>query len=192
MNNMSFEDYLQYVIDDSTLNNVIPDILDCFTDLELKKNDFLVTEGKLCEYFCYLDSGVLQHFIHVDGDEKTTYLALKNSCTTALKSFIDKTPSDKNIKALSSCQLKIIRIENFNMLLLNNKAFNKFYHNLIKNQIFLIDDYRIDLLTLSPEERYKKLLKKEPNLLKSIPIHYLASFLGISKRHMSRIRKNIK
>ncbi len=55
----------------------------------------------------------------------------------------------------------------------------------------LIDDYRIDLLTLTPEERYKKLLATEPKLLQEVPLHYLASFLGISNRHMSRIRKNI-
>ena len=60
-----------------------------------------------------------------------------------------------------------------------------------EKQICLIDDYRIDLLTLTPEERYKKLLTNEPKLLQEVPLHYLASFLGISSRHMSRIRKCI-
>ncbi|WP_258932283.1 hypothetical protein [Flavobacterium oreochromis] len=55
----------------------------------------------------------------------------------------------------------------------------------------MIDDYRIDLLALTPEERYKKLLENEPKLLNEVPLHYLASFLGISNRHMSRIRKSI-
>ncbi len=64
--------------------------------------------------------------------------------------------------------------------------------SLLENQIFLIDDYRIDLLALTPEERYQKLLHNEPKLLQEVPLHYLASFLGISTRHMSRIRKNIK
>ena len=73
-----------------------------------------------------------------------------------------------------------------------NKAFHQFYFNLIEKQICLIDDYRIDLLTLTPEERYKKLLVNEPILLQEVPLHYLASFLGISTRHMSRIRKNVK
>ncbi len=76
-------------------------------------------------------------------------------------------------------------------LINENEAFNKFYYNLIENQIYLIDDYRIDLLTLTPEERYKKLLLNDPHLLQLVPLHYLASFLGISSRHMSRIRKNV-
>jgi len=126
------------------------------------------------------------------GEEKTTYLALKNSCVAALKSFLKNTSSRKNIKALSDCTLWVINCEAFNDLIKNNKAFHTFYFNLIENQIFLIDDYRIDLLTLTPEERYHKLLVNEPNLLQEVPLHYLASFLGISSRHMSRIRKNIK
>ena len=191
MKNNNFERYLRCIIDDSSLNGLIPEILESFIDLRLKKNSLIVKEGENCNYFCYIESGVLQHSINIDGDEKTTYLALKNSCTTALKSFLNATPSNKNIKALSKCHLKVIEINVFNKLMDTNKAFYTFYHNLIKNQIFLIDDYRVDLLTLTPEERYKKLLISEPELLNTIPLHYLAAFLGISKRHMSRIRKNI-
>ena len=61
----------------------------------------------------------------------------------------------------------------------------------MEHQIFLIDDYRIDLLTLSAEERYHKMLQNEPVLLQKIPLNYLATFLGISLRNMSRIRKHI-
>ena len=82
--------------------------------------------------------------------------------------------------------------DSFQKLLKENKTFHDFYYTLIEKQICLIDDYRIDLLTLTPEERYKKLLENEPKLLNEVPLHYLSSFLGISSRHMSRIRKNIK
>lgn len=188
----SFYNYLQGVINNDSLNIHIPEILKAFAPLTLKKNEFLIEKGNVCSFFCFVESGVLQHSIEVLDDEKTTYLALKNSCTSALKSFLQKTPSRKSIKALSICNLLVIKVDTFNHLLKNNVAFHQFYFNLIEKQIFLIDDYRIDLLTLTPEERYKKLLENEPKLLLEVPLHYLASFLGISKRHMTRIRKNIK
>ena len=187
-----FENYLKRVISDSKLEKSIPEILTSFSFTKLKKNHFFAEEGKTCNYFCFIESGILQHSITVLGEEKTTYVALKNSCTTALKSFKDQTSSRKNIKALSDCELWILDWKTFNKLLKSNDAFKTFYHNLIENQILLIDDYRIDLLTITPEERYKKLLANEPILLQQVPLHYLASFLGISSRHMSRIRKNIK
>lgn len=189
---MSFQIYLKSVINDSNLELHIPSIIDTFSVLELKKGDFFVKEGTICKYFCYIERGILQHSISVLGEEKTTYLALKNSPTSALNSFKNKVPSRKNIKALSDCRLYVIDLISFNDLLKTNSGFYQFYYNLIEHQIFRIDNYRIDLLTLTPEERYQKLITNENELIKDVPLRYLASFLGISQRHMSRIRKNIK
>lgn len=186
-----FFDYLELFLDsdDAGLKDLVLESKNAFSPLPLKKNDFLVREGEICPYFCYIESGILQHAIEVDGEEKTTYLALRNSVTSSLNSFLFGTPSRKNIKAISDCDLWVVDLKTFRNLIDNNVAFHKFYYNLIEKQLCLIDDYRIDLLTLTPEERYKKLLATEPNLLQQVPLHYLASFLGISSRHMSRIRK---
>ncbi|WBX71062.1 Crp/Fnr family transcriptional regulator [Tenacibaculum retecalamus] len=189
---MNFSSYIESILKSQKLESQVSEILSFFKPLTLTKNSFLVKKGNVCKYFCFIESGILQHAIEISEEEKTTYLALKNSCTSALKSYLQKTPSRKNIKALSDCNLQILLVDDFKYLLENNTAFHQFYYNLIENQIFLIDDYRIDLLTLSPEERYNKLLTNEPKLLQEVPLHYLASFLGISTRHMSRIRKNIK
>ncbi|MDI9255971.1 Crp/Fnr family transcriptional regulator [Flavobacterium sedimenticola] len=188
----SFLDYLCLFIQDSdTHATALQDIISRFEVLTLKKNQFVVTEGQVCLYFCYVESGILQHAIMVEGEEKTTYLALRHSVTSSLNSFLNTIPSRKSVKALVDSKLWVIDVKSFRDLLSNNEVFHQFYYNLIEKQIMLIDDYRIDLLTLTPEERYKKLLVTEPKLLQEVPLHYLASFLGISNRHMSRIRKNI-
>ncbi|WP_299272002.1 Crp/Fnr family transcriptional regulator [uncultured Psychroserpens sp.] len=191
MSKANFENYLRLVMNDNRLEDGVSEISGVFQKISLKRNDFFVKEGEVCPYFCFIEAGVLQHSILVSGEEKTTYLAMTNSCTSALKSFINNEASRKSIKAISACELWVINLDGFNYLLENNTGFYKFYYNLIENQIYLIDDYRIDLLTLSPEERYKKLLSNDSKLLQQVPLHYLASFLGISDRHMSRIRKNI-
>jgi CRP-like cAMP-binding protein len=173
-------------------DNERTEISQSFRQLHLKKNDLFVREGEACRYFCYIENGILQHAIEVDAIEKTTYIALKNTVTSSLYSFLNQTPSRKNIKALTDCTLWVIDLENFVKLKKHNKAFSQLYYNILERQICLIDEYRIDLLTLTPEERYKKLLTSEPKLLQEVPLHYLATFLGISSRHMSRIRKTIK
>lgn len=176
-----------------TQNQVFPIpevVLQHFTPQSVKKNHFFVCQGEVCHYFCFVVSGILQHAIEINGEEKTTYLSLKNTFTSSLKSFLSKTPSRKNIKALVNTELLVITLEDFIKLKNENLEFKQFYFDLIEKQICLIDDYRIDLLALTPEERYKKLIDNEPKLLNEVPLHYLASFLGISTRHMSRIRKN--
>lgn len=187
-----FQLYIQSFLNENILIDEVIIATNTFKSLELPKNSFFVKEGEICPYFCFIESGILQHSLTINGEEKTSYLALKNSVTSSLNSFLNQIPSRKNIKALSNCSLQIIDLKNFNKLIKENHTFHQFYFNLIERQLCLIDDYRIDLLTLTPEERYKKLLVTEPILLQEVPLHYLASFLGISNRHMSRIRKNIK
>lgn len=183
---------LSFVDNENTALKILMEkAISAFSVLDLKKNDYFVRENEICAHFCYIESGILQHSIEVSGEERTSYLALKNTVTSSLSSFLFRKPSRKNIKAISECRLWVVDLETFRDLIANNEAFHLFYYNLIEKQICLIDDYRIDLLTLTPEERYKKLLTNEPKLLQEVPLHYLASFLGISNRHMSRIRKNI-
>ncbi len=193
-NDKAFLDYLNLIVanDNEKLHHLILKAKNKFSVLHLKKNEYFVKEGEVCLYFCFVESGILQHSVSVLEEEKTTYLALRNTVTSSLNSFLLKKPSRKSVKAIADCKLWVVDIETFKSLIENNKVFNQFYYNLIERQICLIDDYRIDLLTLTPEERYKKLLVTEPKLLQEVPLHYLASFLGISSRHMSRIRKNIK
>lgn len=190
--NTYLQDYVKSFVEDCENNDeLMNQIIDSFQKIVVKRNEVLVTENNVCPFFCYVESGILQHFVIIDGEEKTTYLALRNSVTSSLNSFLNNCPSRKSIKAISECHLSVLNRETFQHLMSQNRVFKRFYHNLIEKQIMLIDDYRIDLLTLTPEERYKKLLNTEPKLLQEVPLHYLASFLGISSRHMSRIRKNI-
>lgn len=190
-NKIALSNYIKSFLSEPVFENEIASIVNKFTFSSMKKNTFFVREGEICSHFCFVESGILQHAIIISGEEKTSYLALKNSVTSSLNSFLNKIPSRKSIKALMNCDLWIIDFETFQELIKNNSTFRTFYYNLIEKQICLIDDYRIDLLTLSPEERYKKLIQTEPKLVQEVPLHYLASFLGISSRHMSRIRKNI-
>ncbi len=190
----AFLDYLKEFLDSGNANilHQLEQSAATFRLLKLKKNDFFVKEGEICKYFCYVESGILQHSIMVSDEEKTSYLAMRNSVTSSLNSFLFRKPSRKSIKAISDCTLWVVDLKTFKNLIDHNTAFHQFYYNLIEKQLCLIDDYRIDLLTLTPEERYAKLLQTEPKLLQEVPLHYLSSFLGISSRHMSRIRKNIK
>ena len=190
----AFSDYLNLVLGEGAdrLSALIGQILIAFERKPVRKNEVLVREGETCRFFCFVESGILQHSVLVSGEEKTTYLALRQSVTSSLNSFLHKVPSRKSVRAIADGVIWTINLETFQKLLKDNPAFRQFYHNLIERQICLIDDYRIDLLTMTPEERYQKLLATEPKLLREVPLHYLASFLGISARHMSRIRQNAK
>ena len=130
--------YIKSFLNEDNLDNDLNAILDEFTFLSLRKNSFFPKEGKVCNHFCFVESGILQHSIKVSDEEKTSYLALKNSVTSSLNSFLNKIPSRKSIKAISDCDLWIVNLETFQGLVKNNKAFQQFYYNLIeKPQYFM-------------------------------------------------------
>ena len=49
----------------------------------------------------------------------------------------------------------------------------------------------VDYLSLSPEERYRKMTEESPKLLKNVPLRYIASMLGITPETLSRIRNKV-
>jgi hypothetical protein len=55
-------------------------------------------------------------------------------------------------------------------------------------QICCIDKGKIDLITLSAEDRYAKMMKEEPEILQQVPLQYIASMMGMTPRHLSRLR----
>ena len=71
-------------------------------------------------------------------------------------------------------------------------GFNDFYIGILEWQICCIDESRLDAIMLSAQERYEKMLAKEPILIREIPLQYLASILGVTPRHLSRIRGKIR
>lgn len=78
------------------------------------------------------------------------------------------------------------------MLMNEIPAFKDFYIGLLEATLCGIDASRYDLIVLTAEERYEKMLTNEPHFLQQVPLQYLASMLGVTPRHLSRIRSKIR
>jgi CRP-like cAMP-binding protein len=167
-------------------------ILDAFTFQVFKKNDFVVEEGKISKYIGFVESGMFQYYVLKDGEERTTYISVENTFLASLLSFVGGTPSKENIKALTDGSISLISKVNLKKLVAEVPGFKDFYIGLLEASICGIDATRHDLIVLSGEQRYEKMLKEEPHLLQRIPLQYLASMLGVTPRHLSRIRNNIR
>ena len=86
----------------------------------------------------------------------------------------------------------MIHHKDLQILKLESEAFKSFYIDVLEHLLVCMDDSKTKLITLTAEERYEALLKEEPTLLQQIPLQYLATILGVTPRHLSRIRNNIR
>ena len=167
-------------------------ILNAFEVKSFKKNDLVVKEGRVSRHLGYVESGMFQYFVLKDGEERTTYISIENTFLASVLSFVSETPALENVRALTDGSISFISKTNLKKLVNELPGFKDFYIGLLENSVCGIDATRHDLIVLSGEQRYEKMLREEPHLLQRIPLQYLASMLGVTPRHLSRIRSTIR
>ncbi len=164
-------------------------IASCFEPLFLNKGDYFVKANQEAQYLGFLESGMLQFYTeNLDGLEITTYVSLPNNIVASIYSFLNNSPASENIMALLPSKIWVINKSELLKLRGEFTSFNNFYIGLLEWQICCIDKNRFDLITLSAEQRYEKLLLEEPEIFQTVPLQYIASLLGITPRHLSRLR----
>jgi CRP-like cAMP-binding protein len=167
-------------------------ILGAFVLKSFKKGDFFSEEGKTSRYLGFIEKGVFQYYVIKDGEERTTYVSIENSFLCSVMSFIAEKPAQESIRALTDGQVCQISRTALKALANELPPFKDFYIGLLEWAVCGIDSSRHDLVVLSAEQRYDKMLRDEPHLLQHIPLQHLASMLGVTPRHLSRIRSNIR
>ena len=179
-----------------SFNILSDDDIDLFeskvTYKKLEKGDFFITEGKTCKEVAFVTSGIFRSFYYSSSAEEVTYcFTFSNSFLSAYSSFLSQTKTVENIQGLTNIELLIISRNEILKLEKSSTNWLKFF-KFIAEQEYIKMEKRIFILQKeSAEKRYHDLLTNEPEYLQLIPLNYLASYLGITQRHLSRIRKSI-
>jgi CRP-like cAMP-binding protein len=155
---------------------------------KLGKNDFLIREGQVCKEVAFVQSGFFRSFYYNASGEETTYcFSFSGAFITAYSSLLTQEKTIENIYAMTDAV--VFSIPRKEIIKLEQQSSN--WLRLIKQlaeQEYLKMEQRVFLLKESAEFRYNDLLLHHPEYLQQIPLHQLASFLGITQRHLSRIR----
>lgn len=171
--------------------DALEQIVNSFIPKDYKKGEHFVQDGQIGNHLGFVEKGLFQYYLALDGEEKTTYTCSDNSLIVSLVSLFKQIPSRINIRALKKSKVYLIDKKSLLELQKEVPGFKDFYIALIEWQIGCIDETRLDAITLTPTQRYQKLLENEPHLLQEVPLKYIASILGVTERHLSRIRKTI-
>ncbi len=158
----------------------------------LKKAVFLKA-SKIENFISFIESGVVRLFIPKENPEKeiTFGFSFKNQFVSAYDSFLTQTPSAYQLQALTETTILSITYEDLQLVYKHTQIGN-LIGRLTAERLFLIKSKREqNLLNLSAEERYLKLFKERPELLKKIPLKYISSYIGVTAQALSRIRKRL-
>lgn len=166
--------------------------LDYFSLKSYKKDDILISEGKTCDWIAFVCSGIIRnYYISSKADEVTYCLTFPNKFITAYSSFISGDKTFENIHAISDTEVLVIKKNQFSKLINSNSNWLKFSNYFAEQSYLLMENRLLALQMESAEKRYSDLISHHPEYIQKVPLKYIASYLGITQRHLSRLRKNL-
>ena len=160
-----------------------------FVPKKLRKRQYLLQEGDVCKYNTFVSKGLLRSYtIDSKGTEHILQFAFEGWWIGDIYSFITENPSNFNIEALEDCELLLITKASMDMLFEKVPKFERYFRILIQNNLIATQKRLMGTLSETAEEKYTNLMNNFPGCLQRVPQHMIASYLGITRETLSRIR----
>lgn len=158
---------------------------------KIKKGDYFLKENQPVNEIAFVEKGVLRLYYLADGKEINNHFFLENDYAVSYLDFLKQRRSRYYIQALDDCELLTFNAESLQIAYNNSKNWERF-GRIIAESVYAVATNRFEsFLFLSAKERYLQMLNDYPKFIQRIPLYQLASYLGIERESLSRIRKEI-
>jgi CRP-like cAMP-binding protein len=160
-----------------------------FTPKKFRKKQYFLQEGEVCKYTAFIVKGAMrQYSVDDKGEEHIIKLYIENWWANDRESFMKQTPSNYFIDAWEDTEVLLATRDAKINLIDHIPALAEWIRKLDAN-FAIASQRRINAaISLSAEERYHDLEKTYPEFLQRFPLHIIASYLGINRETLSRIR----
>lgn len=155
----------------------------------LKRGDYFLKAGHICDKLSFHKSGIIRVYATSNEKEITQWISTKGYFVTDLSGIIFNNPSKYNIHALTDSELYTIDRKDYKNIGKEIPQWHELEKLFIAKCFLFMEDRIFSLLSLTSENRYKRLFEQQHNLFNQVPLQYLASMLGMTPETLSRIRK---
>jgi CRP-like cAMP-binding protein len=161
-----------------------------FSPKEIKRNEFLFKEGRICNEYFFLENGFIRAFAYdTGGNDVTTNFYTAGQVVFEVSSFFNRTTSKENFQAIVDCEGSYITYEQLNNLFHSMHEFRDFGRSILVKGFSSLKIRMLSMITETAEQRYDALLKSNPEIVQHAALKHIASYLGITDTSLSRIRK---
>jgi CRP-like cAMP-binding protein len=167
-------------------------IKSAFTPKKLKRKQFFLQEGDICKSFAFIVKGAMRQYLVDDkGAEHIVHLSIENWWVGDRESWVMLSPSVYYIDAWEDTELLLITRADTLKLALQFPTFNELLLRLDERNNIATQKRITSSISLTAEKRYANFISSHPDLLQRFPQHIIASYLGITKDTLSRVRKRM-
>lgn len=164
---------------------------DQLTCRKLKKHEVLWDIGEVCKDVGFITKGVMRYFFYRGDDEVTGQFFFENTFVTVYSSLITGQTTDTAFQALEEVELLMISKDSLYKLFDEHKSWERFGRLMAEHTVVVMQRLRADLTAATPREKYLQLIKERPKVLERVPLQLIASYLGMTPEHLSRVRREI-
>lgn len=163
-----------------------------FEPVFVPRNTLLEEDGKIPKYIYFVITGYVRLFSYdTNGNVNTSHFNCPPGFITSYQHFVNETRSNENVEAVTDCELLRLSKKNLDTISSQSSAFKEYSIYVLQQSMIYNDNRSKELATLTAEQRYLKLMENYPQLTQQVPLQYIASFLGMNPKSLSRIRKNV-
>lgn len=157
-----------------------------------KKGTILLRQGEISSRCYFVLAGCIrQYSCDEDGKETTYNFFTEEQAVVMFKSYKQRVPSDYYLSCIEDSTLLVGDLDSEERMYHKFPELIKITRSILELNFGEAQEERAVFMGASPEERYLSLLKKRPGLVKRVPQHQLASYLGITPESLSRIKKRL-
>lgn len=158
--------------------------------LHINRNEYLTVRGNRDTNLYFILNGSVRVYVDDGFEEQIIRLAYRQNIVAALDSFLSGNPTDFYIQAIKRSTLNVISREAFLRFVHSSPEHILVWNSILQEAVLQSLEREKDILTISPRERYNRVLKRSPQLFQEIPLKYIASYLRMSPETLSRIKKS--
>jgi CRP-like cAMP-binding protein len=185
---MNFEDISNYL----KKQGISRDIREIFEHRELPSKHILLKEGEIADRMFLVEKGCLRSYFYKDGKDITFQFFFEKDGVASAESFFENKPSRFYIEAIEKTVIMAFQKKQYLETMENMPELKNMMFAGIQKRLFQYMDYMMSYIKDTPAERYLNLMKTRPEIIKRVPQHYIASYLGMTPVSLSRIRNKIK
>ncbi|MDR0228993.1 MAG: Crp/Fnr family transcriptional regulator [Flavobacteriaceae bacterium] len=159
--------------------------------VKFPKGHLLMQADKVEHCLYFIKKGVVRAFSDYDEGEITFWFGQQGDTILSMLNYVEQKRSYENIELVTDCELYEIQMTAINKLYETDIHIANLGRKIAEKELVRLEQRIISRQILPAKERYEELIKNQPNLIKKVPLKFIASYLGITQVSLSRIRKEI-
>lgn len=165
-----------------------------FNRIEVPSKTVLLEEGEISKKLFIIEKGCIRVWFNNNGKDLTTQFFFENQSVASIESFMKKSPSQVVVETIEPSVIWWIHKQDLDTILEEIKTIPELRDRLINmlfQRTFDYMKYFVSFIKDSPAQRYLSLIQERPQIVQRVPQHYIASYLGVTTVHLSRIKSKL-